>query len=52
MAHTRSGPTFIDLTEQDRLDRKEQLYEAILTKLDDIEAALMALVNSNNVSRN
>jgi len=51
MAYTRNDKPLIDLTPSPA-DRKEQLYEAILTKLDDIEAALMALVNSKNITRN
>jgi len=42
----RNEKTLIDLTKQDAQERKEALYEAILIKLEDIEAALIALVNT------
>ncbi len=35
-----------DLTKQDRIDAREQWEQDVLTKLDDIEKALMALLNT------
>ncbi len=34
-----------DCTKQDRIDAREKWEQDVLTKLDDIEKALMALLN-------